>query len=138
MEIEQKEQNLPLPPADKMLFRKQVQRELDEIREEVTETCVVATEVEPVPELAYTETLSLLEQVPRNIPIPDMMWLEDGGVGLEWRPKEGIATMSLYGDNHVTFGAAWGESCEIWGACPLSDPVLLPNFLKMLSEVLQK
>ena len=138
MEIQQKEHNLPLPPADKVLFRKQVQRELDEIREEVTETCVVVTEVEPVPELAYTETLSLLEQVPRNIPIPDMMWLEDGGVGLEWRPKEGIATMSLYGDNHVTFGAAWGESCEIWGACSLSDPVLLPNFLKMLSEVLQK
>ncbi|RKU26456.1 hypothetical protein C6499_13140 [Candidatus Poribacteria bacterium] len=138
MGTEQKEHDLSLPPADKVLFRKQMQRELDEIREEVTETCAVATEVEPIPESAYVETLSLLEQIPRNIPMPDMMWLEDGGVGLEWRPKEGIATMSLYRDNHVTFGAVWGKSCEIWGSCPLSDPVLLPNFLKMLSEVLQK
>ena len=138
MEIDQKEHDLLLPPADKVLFQKQVQRELDEIREEVTTTCALVSEVEPVPESAYAETLSLLEQIPRNIPMPDMMWLEDGGVGLEWRPKEGIATMSLYGDNQVTFGAAWRESCEIWGSCPLSDPVLLPNFLKMLSEIFQK
>ena len=132
METLQKEHNLPLPPADKVLFRKQVQGELDEIREEVTETCAVISEVEPVPESASAETLSLLEQTPRNIPMPDMMWLEDGGVGLEWRPKEGIATMSLYGDNHVTFGAAWGRSCEIWGLAHYQ------NFLKILSEVFQK
>ena len=138
METLQTEIESATSSRDKVLFRKQVQRELDEIREEVTTTCAVVSEVEPVPESAYAETLSLLEQIPRNIPMPDMMWLEDGGVGLEWRPKEGIATMSLYGDNHVTFGASWGRSCEIWGACPLSDPVLLPNFLKMLSEVFQK
>ena len=35
METGQKEHNLPLPPADKTLFRKQVQRELDEIRQEL-------------------------------------------------------------------------------------------------------
>ncbi len=66
--------------TDKVLFRKQVQRELDEIRGEVTTTCALVSEVEPVPESAYAETLSLLEQIPRNIPMPDMMWLEDGEV----------------------------------------------------------
>ena len=80
-------------PADKTLFRKHVQSELDKIREEVEETCAVAGDVYPVSKSAYNETLSLLEQMPRDIPMPDMMWLEDGGIGLEWRPGEGIATM---------------------------------------------
>ena len=138
METLQNELKLPLPPADKELFRKHIQRELDEIREEVAETCAVASDVEPVPEPAYAETLFLLEQMPRDIPMPDMMWLEDGGIGLEWRPGDGIVTMSLYGDNQVIFGATWGDAREIWGSCALSDLVLLPNFLTMLSELFRE
>lgn len=137
METLQKEHNLPLPPADKVLFRKQVQRELKEIREEVTTTCGLVSEVEPVPESAYAETLSLLEQIPRNIPMPDMMWLEDGGVGLEWRPKEGIATMSLYGDGLVIYGAFSTKNREISGVCPLADAAFLPGFLTTLARLFQ-
>ena len=62
-----------LLPADRSLLRKRIQRELDEIREEVEETCTVAEDVYRVPEAAYEETLSLLEQMPRDIPMPDMM-----------------------------------------------------------------
>ena len=109
-----------------------VKRELDEIREEVEETCVVANDVYPVPESAYTEAFSLLARVHRNIPMPDMMWLEDGGIGLEWRPGDGIVTMSLYGDNYVTFVAILGNQHEIAGTCPLSDSRLLPSFLATL------
>ena len=138
METEQKEHDLPLLPTDKVLFQKQVQRELDEIREEVTTSCALVSEVEPVPESAYAETLSLLEQMPRNIPIPDMMWLEDGGIGLEWRPGDGIATISLYGDGLVVYGASLGNERRVKGTCSLSDPILLPNFLKTLSEVFQE
>ena len=127
-----------LLPADRSLLRKHIQRELDEIREEVEETCKVVSDVRPVLQQAYDEASTLLKRISPGIPMPDLMWLEDGGIGLEWRPKEGIATMSLYGDNQVTFGTVWRESSEIWGSCPLSDPVLFPNFLKMLSEVFQK
>ena len=123
---------------DRVAFNSHVQRELEEIRKEVKETCSVAYDVHPVPESAYDETIFLLEQTPLDIPIPDMMWLEDGGIGLEWRPKDGIATMSFYGDNQVTFGASWGKPREIWGSCTLSDLVLLPNFLKMLSEAFRE
>ena len=63
-----------------MLFRKQVQHELDEIREEVEDTCAVADDVYRVPESAYEETFYLLDEMPRDIPMPDMMWLEDGGL----------------------------------------------------------
>ena len=134
----QNEHNLPLRTADKVLFRKQVQRELDEIRKEVDETCAVADDVYSVPESGYEETLSLLAQMPRDIPMPDMMWLEDGGIGLEWRPGDGIATMSLYGDGLVVYGASLGNERRVKGTCSLSDPILLPNFLKTLSAAFQE
>ncbi len=126
------------PPAGKVLFRKHVQRELDEIRKEVEETCAVAEDVYRVPKSAYKETLSLLEQMPRDIPMPDLMWLEDGGIGLEWRPRDGIATISLYGDRLVVYGASLGNERRVKGTCSLSDPILLPNFLKTLSEAFQE
>jgi hypothetical protein len=138
METLQKEHDLPLPPADKVLFRKQVQSELDEIREEIEETCAVAKDVYPAPESAYEETTSLLEQMPRGIPMPDMMWLEDGGIGLEWRPGDGIVTMSLYGDNHVTFVTVLDDQHEIAGMCPLSDSILLPSFLATLPMLFRR
>ena len=109
-----------------------VEKELAEIHKEVQETCAVAEDVHPVPEAAYDETRSLLAQVLPNVPIPDMMWLENGGIGLEWRPGDGIVTMSLYGDEHVTFVAIVGKQHKIAGTCPLSDQFLLPNFLAAL------
>ena len=137
METEQNEHNLPLRTADKVLFRKQVQRELDEIRKEVDETCAVADDVYSVPESGYEETLSLLVQMPRDIPIPDMMWLEDGGIGLEWRPGDGIATMSLYGDGLVVYGAFFSKNREIAGICPLADSAFLHGFLTTLPRLFQ-
>lgn len=109
-----------------------IEKELAEIREEVKETCAMAKDVHPVPEAAYDETHSLLAQVSRDVPIPDIMWLEDGGIGLEWRPGDGIVTMSLYGDDHVTFVAILGNQHKIAGTCPLSDPSLLAGFLATL------
>ena len=129
MKILQDNLDFPLPPADRSLLRKHIQRELDEIREEVEETCKVASDVSPVPQQAYDETSTLLKRISHDIPMPDMMWLEDGGIGLEWRPGDGIVTMSLYGDNHVTFVAILGDQHEIAGTCPLSDSRILPSFL---------
>ena len=130
MEILQSPRVLSRPQADRTLFRKHIQRELNEIREEVEETCVLADDVEPVPESAYIETLSLLEQMSYDIPIPDMMWLEDGGIGLEWRPGGGIVTMSLYGDRHVVYCAYFSKNQEIAGICPLNETAFLRGFLQ--------
>ncbi len=41
METGQKEHDLPILPADKVLFRNQVQRELDEIRQEAEDAYVL-------------------------------------------------------------------------------------------------
>ena len=114
------------------------QRELADIREEVEETCAVAENVRTVPESAYEETLSLLKMMQRDLPLPDMMWLEDGGIGLEWRPDNGIATMSLYGDNLVIYGAFFNDKREVNGICSLSDSALLAGFLTTMSYLFQK
>lgn len=114
------------------------QRELADIREEVEETCAVAENVRTVPESAYEETLSLLKMMQRDLPLPDMMWLEDGGIGLEWRPDNGIATMSLYGDNLVIYGAFFNDEREVNGICSLSDSALLAGFLTTMSYLFQK
>ena len=138
MEILQTEIAPAASSTDKVLFRKHVQHELDEIRKEVEKTCAVAEDVYRVSESAYEETFSLLEQMPRDIPMPDIGWLIDGGIGIEWRPSNGIATMSLYGDGLAVYGASLGNERRVKGTCPLSDPILLPNFLKTLSEAFQE
>ena len=133
----QNELEFSRPPADKVLFRKHIQRELDEIRKEVEETCAVGEDVYRVPESAYEETFSFLEQMSRDIPMPDMMWLEDGGIGLEWRPGNGIATMSLYGDGLVVYGAFYSKNREISGVCPVADAAFLQGFLTTLTRLFQ-
>ena len=134
MDTLQKSRDFVQPPVDKNLFTKQVLRELEDIREEVKEACSLDSSTAPVPDSAYEETVVFLQQISRDIPLPDMMWLEDGGIGFEWRPGDGIATVSLYGDGFVTYGATWKGSREISGTCPLSDSILLPHFLNVLRE----
>ena len=91
----------------------------------------------PVPESAYKDARTLLQRIHREIPKPDIMWSEDGGIGLEWRPGDGIATMSLYGDNHVIYGAFFNKQREVEGICSLSDTVLLQGFLTTLRNLFQ-
>ena len=135
---ENENQDWPVLFPVEVQSRIHVGKELAEIREEVKETCEIDSEVSPVPEPAYNQTISLLEQMPRNIPVPDIMWLERGGIGLEWRPGNCIVTMSLYGDNHVNFVAILGKQYEIAVTCPLSDQLLLPSFIQTLSILFQK
>ena len=112
-----------------------VKEELNEIREEVEETREAIGDVIIVPESAYSETVFLLEQLHHDVPMPDMMWLENGGIGLEWRPREGIATMSLYGDGLVVYGAFFSKNREISGICSLDDTAFLQGFLTTLSRL---
>ena len=73
METEQKEYNLPLSPADKVLFLKQVQYELDEIRQEAEEACATDNEIDAVPDFAYRDAHLLLEILLNyDIPMADI------------------------------------------------------------------
>ena len=112
----------------------QVERQLEEIRQEVDEVCNLDDEVEPIPESAYREATFLLSVLRPFLPLPDIMWLEDGGIGLEWRSKndKGISTMSIYGDNHIIYGASLDSTRKVKGTCTLYNLAPLGHFLTML------
>ena len=149
METPQKKLDFARPPAKEVIVEKKVLdpssvadlysfslddalRELKDIRQEAEEAYASDNEIDPVPESAYDETLCVLKRIHREIPMPDIMWSEDGGIGLEWRPGNGIATMSLYGDNLVIYGAFFSDKRQVEGICSLSDTILLPSFLATL------
>ena len=130
-----KEHALPLPPADKVLFRKQVERELDEIRQEAEEAYALDKEIDRVPDSAYQDAFLLLETLFNyDVPTTDIGWLMDGGIGFEWRSTDGkgIATMSIYGDDQVVYGASLGSTCRVKGTCLLTDLAELARFFPTL------
>ena len=137
MDILQKEVDLSLLPADKALFKKYIRRELNEIRQEAAEAYASDNEIDPVPNSAYDDAFVLLEILFRHeVPMPDIGWAEDGSLGFEWRPEEGIATIGIYGDNLVIYGAFFEEERQVEGICTLSDTVMLSGFLETLVKLL--
>lgn len=110
-------------------------RQLQEIRLEVEEACELDSETEVVPESAYDEAYFLLNVLHPVIPMPDIMWLEDGGIGFEWITKsgKGIGTISLYGDNRVIYGISLGSMPRVKGTRALSDLAALGDCFEALS-----
>jgi hypothetical protein len=112
----------------------EVQQQLKQIRQEVNEVCNLDDEAESIQESAYDEAIFLLNVLRPFLPLPDIMWLEDGGIGLEWRSKndKGISTMSIYGDNHVIYGASLDDTRRVKGTFTLNNLAPLTRFLTML------
>ena len=113
-------------------------QQLQEVYKEVTETCTLDDEIDPVPDSAYHDAFRLLELLDYcNVPMPDIGWLMDGGIGFEWRSQDtkGIATMSIYGDSPVVYGASHGDSRRIKGTCRLSNIVLLDRFFPVVKDL---
>ena len=113
-------------------------RELEEVREDAEEAYASDDKIDPVPDSAYDDAHVLLELLHQNVPMPDMMWSEDGGLGFEWRPGSGIATISLYGDNLAIYGAFFNDNRQVEGICSLSDTVLLQGFLTTLRNLFEQ
>lgn len=113
-------------------------QQLREVYEEVLEACTLDSETDPVPGAAYYDAFWLLKLLDYyNVPMPDIGWLIDGGIGFEWRSTEGkgIGTMSIYGDNHVVYGASLESSRKVKGTCELTDLVLYVRFFPMLKDL---
>lgn len=137
METGEKEYNLPVPPADKILFQKQVQHELDEIRQEAEEACTLDNEIDPVPDSAYDDASVLLEILCNyTLPMPEVSWAEDGSLSVGWYPKDGMVTIGIYGDHLVIYNAFFEEKRQFEGICELSDCPVLSGFLSTLENIL--
>ena len=105
------------------------------MRQEAEEACATDNDIDPVPDSAYRDAYLLLEILFNyDVPTADIGWLMDGGIGFEWRSTDskGIATMSIYGDNQVVYGASLGNRNEVKGTCLLTDLASLVRFLPTL------
>ena len=133
--VEQEMLDLSLAVAPDVFSLEDAQRELQEVREDAEEAYALDNQIAPLPNSAYDDAHVLLAMLHRDVPMPDMMWSEDGGIGLEWRSGSGIATISLYGDNLVIYGAFFSDKREFDGICSLSDTVLLDGFVTTLKAL---
>ena len=110
---------------------------LTEIMQEAAEASQENPQAEPIPPKAYEETQAILKVILKYVPLPDLMWLEDGGIGFEWRKgSKRIFTLSVYGDGHVIFVGIFGEKNKIRGITPLLDriPKIPETLLKTIIE----
>ena len=108
-------------------------RELQTVREEAEKAYALDNDIDPVPKSAYDDAQVLLKMLSdSNSPMPDIGWAEDGSLGFEWRPKDGIATMGIYGDSLIIYGAFFDNKNQVEGVCALSELTMLKGFLVML------
>ena len=137
METLQNKLDFPLPPTDKSLFKKHIQRELDTVRKEAEDVYALDNEINPIPGSAYNDTLVLLEILCNyELPMPEISWAEDGSLSIGWYLDKGIITMGIYGDNLVIYNGFFEEKRQFEGICELSDMPMLSGFLKMLTSIL--
>ena len=113
------------------------QCKLEEIRQEAENAYASDNEIDAIPDSAYDDASFLLEVLFNyDIPMPHIGWAEDGSIGFEWRPHNGIATIGIYGDNHLIYGVFFQETRQTDGVCSLMDTVLLEGFLETLKRLL--
>lgn len=114
-----------------------MQRELNEIRQEVEEACTLDNEIDPVPDSAYDEIVVLLEMLCNyKLSMPEVSWAEDGSLSVGWYPADGMVTMGMYGDNLAIYNAFFEEKRQFEGVCELSDKLVLSGFLTTLESIL--
>ena len=115
----------------------QVEGKLAKIRQEAERAYASDKEIDPVPESAYEEALLLAKLLFDNaIPVAHIGWAEDGSIGFEWRPENGIVTVGIYGDNLAIYGIFFKENRQLDGVCSLTDTVLLEGFLETLKRLI--
>lgn len=131
-------------------FNRRIEKQLDEAREEMDDVCSgTTTNVNIASERAFLHTreflnefittiVSLSSNVNLTEAVPEILWLE-GGLGLEWRPKGGIITVSIYGDFKIYIVALMDDSNYDFSAkFPLDDKNILLSYLQLLVNILYK
>lgn len=138
MEALENQFHFDFAPVDEGLFTKHAQQ-LVAIRQEAKEAWTLDNEIDPVPASAYDDARLLLKLLLlTGTPMPEIGWAEDGSLGFGWRPGDGIATMGLYGDNLVIYGAFFDDKRQVEGICALSDPAMLSGFLATLNRLFKE
>lgn len=64
----------------------------------------------PIRKKVYKEAKKIIENLPPNIPMPDIVPEPDGDIGLDWYKEEHFGfTISVSGNNKINYAGVFGE-----------------------------
>ena len=100
-----------------------IKQALQKVRTEAEEERRIDPELDTIPETAYEDVEGFFKAIYKSdygafgkiIPLPDIMPLDDGEIGLEWRNGQKIFTLSFGGDGHIVFAGILSEESRVRG-----------------------
>ena len=106
---------------------------LQKIRAEAEEERRLDPDLDTIPESAFDDVERFLKAVSKSdggtfghvLRFPDMMPLDNGEIGLEWREGQKIFTLSFSGDGHIVFAGIFSTESKVRGILTFSPPHLL-------------
>lgn len=106
---------------------------LQKVRTEAEEERRLNLELDAIPEAAYKDVEGFFNAIDISdygvlgqiMPLPDVMPLNNGAIGLEWREGQKIFTLSFGGDGHIVFAGIFSTESQTRGIFTFSTPHLL-------------
>ena len=110
-----------------------IEKALQKVRAEAEEERRLDPELDAIQESAFEDVERFLKAVNKSdggtfghiMRFPDMMPLDDGEIGLEWREGQKIFTLSFGGDGHIVFAGVFSAESQVRGILTFSRPHLL-------------
>lgn len=112
---------------------KQIEKALQKVRSEAEEERRLDPELDAIPEKVYNDVDRFLRAIykfdygalSQIVPLPDIMPLHDGEIGLEWREGQKIFTLSFGGDGYFVFAGIFNAENHARGIITFSTPHLI-------------
>ena len=110
-----------------------IEKALQKVRAEAEEERRLDPELDAIQEPVYKDVGRFLRTIyasdygtiGRFVSLADVMPLDNGEIGLEWREGERIFTLSFGGDGHIVFAGIFGEESQARGILTFSTPHLI-------------
>ena len=109
-----------------------IEKVLKRVRAETEEERGLDPELNAIPDTAYKDVETFLKKINISnygvhgqiVPLPDIMPLDNGEIGIEWREGQKIFTLSFGGDGHIVFAGIFSEESQARGILTFSTPHL--------------
>ena len=110
-----------------------IEKALQTVRAEAEEERRLDPELDAIQETVYKDVDRFLRiihasdygTIERFLSLADIMPLDNGEIGLEWRHGQGIFTLSFGGDGHIVFAGIFGAENHARGILTFSTPHLI-------------
>lgn len=112
---------------------KRLEIALQKVRAEAEEERRLDSELDAIPETAFDDVERFWKTVNQSdggtfghtVRFPDMMPLDNGEIGLEWREGQTIFTLSFGGDGHIVFAGIFSAESKARGILTFSTHHLI-------------